>query len=124
MTTTNDISDLMTAQSKVTPMNVEKRSKEFAYFGSFRVTVRRDDFDEAMKAEHWPAGWSIREYYVSRDRREVERLQRANDNAPDNALVNDNDAMNAQLTDTQVVQTTVDKATEHADTSDTSVVTT
>ena len=59
LTTTEDISDLMIAQSKVIPMNVDKRSKEYAYFGSFRVTVRRDDFDEAMKAEHWPASWSI-----------------------------------------------------------------
>ena len=118
MTTTNDISDLMIAQSKVTPMNVEKRSKEFAYFGSFRVTVRRDDFDEAMKAEHWPAGWSIREYYVSRERREVERLQRANGNDSSNALVNINDPMNTQ----QVVQTNGDTATEHTDTSGTSVV--
>ena len=109
----------MIAQSKVTPMNVEKRSKEFAYFGSFRVTVRRDDFDEAMKAEHWPAGWSIREYYVSRERREVERLQRANGNDSSNALVNINDPMNTQ----QVVQTNGDTATEHTDTSGTSVVT-
>ena len=76
-TTEDDISDLMTVQSKVSPIKIEKRSKEFAYFGSFRVSVRRDDFEEATKAEHWPAGWSIREYYVSRQRKEVERLQRA-----------------------------------------------
>ena len=103
LTTKEDISDLMVAQSKVIPMNVEKRSKEYAYFGSFRVTVRRDDFDEAMKAEHWPAGWSIREYYVSRERREVERLQRAN------AVSTGTDSMNDQLvmsgsTDGQQVQ--------------------
>lgn len=91
LTTTEDISDLMIDQSKVTPMNVEKRSKEYAYFGSFRVTVRRDDFDEAMKAEKWPAGWSIREYYVSRERREVERLQRAS------AVTDGSDSMNSQL---------------------------
>ncbi len=91
LTTKEDISDLMAAQSKVIPMNVEKRSKDYAYFGSFRVTVRRDDFDEAMKAEHWPAGWSIREYYVSRERREVERLQRAN------AVSAGTDSMNEQL---------------------------
>ena len=91
LTTTEDISDLMIDQSKVTPMNVEKRSKEYAYFGSFRVTVRRDDFDQAMKAEHWPAGWSIREYYVSRERREVERLERAG------AMTDGNDHMNTQL---------------------------
>jgi hypothetical protein len=96
LTTAEDISDLMKAQSKVSPMNIEKRSKEYAYFGSFRVTVRRDDFDEAMKPEHWPAGWSIREYYVSRERREVERLQRAN--------ASSNDGMNSQLS--QVISVT------------------
>ena len=92
-TTANDISDLMTVQSKVVPITIEKRSKEFAYFGSFRVTVRRDDFEESMKAEHWPAGWSIREYFVSRQRREVERLER--EAAADGSTV---DRMNSQLT--------------------------
>ena len=92
LTTAEDISDLMKAQSKVSPMNIEKRSKEYAYFGSFRVTVRRDDFEEAMKPEHWPAGWSIREYYVSRERREVERLERL-----ERANASSTDGMNSQL---------------------------
>ena len=71
-TTGDDIKELLAETSKVAVLGIEKRSNEHAYFGSFRVTVNRTDFDEAVKAEHWPEGWSIREYFVSRARREEE----------------------------------------------------
>ena len=71
-TTTEDIKDLIKETSKVATLAIEKRSNPHAYHGSFRVSVNRTDFDEAIKPDNWPAGWSIREYFVSRTRREQE----------------------------------------------------
>ena len=39
-----------------------------SYFGSFRVRVNREDFDAALQPQHWPAGWSVREYFVARQK--------------------------------------------------------
>ena len=65
-TTEDDIKDLISMTSKVTVTNVEKRSNEFAYYGSFRVTINRADFEKALDPVNWPAGWSVREYFHSR----------------------------------------------------------
>ena len=61
-----NIRDLITMTSKVQVLNVEKRSNEHAYYGSFRVTINRSDFDRALNPAHWPAGWSVREYFHAR----------------------------------------------------------
>ena len=63
-----DIKDLVMETSKVEVIEVEKRSREGSYFGSFRLRVNRGQFDTAMQPEHWPAGWSVREYFVARQR--------------------------------------------------------
>ena len=65
-TTEDDIKDLVTETSKVEIIEVEKRSRFGSYFGSFRVRVNREEFDTAMQPEHWPAGWSVREYFMAR----------------------------------------------------------
>ena len=51
-------------------ISVEKRSREFSYYGSFRVTISRQDFNKALKPEYWPEGWSVREYFHARKRPE------------------------------------------------------
>ena len=58
-TNEDDIKDLINETSKVEVLEVEKRSREGSYFGSFRVKVNREDFDKALQPEHWPAGWSV-----------------------------------------------------------------
>ena len=67
-TTEDDIKDLVTETSKVEIIEVEKRSRFGSYFGSFRVRVNREEFDTAMQPEHWPAGWSVREYFMARQK--------------------------------------------------------
>ena len=67
-TTEDDIKDLIGMTSKVTVINVEKRSNEFAYYGSFRVTINRAEFEKALDPINWPVGWSVREYFHSRKR--------------------------------------------------------
>ena len=51
-TTEEDIRDLVSETSKVEVLEVEKRSREGAYFGSFKIRVSRDQFDVAMQPEH------------------------------------------------------------------------
>ena len=67
-TTEDDIKDLVKETSGVEVLEVEKRSREGSYFGSFRLRVNREQFETAMQPEHWPAGWSVREYFVARQR--------------------------------------------------------
>ena len=59
--------------SKVEVLEVEKRSREYAYFGSFRVRVNRDEFEKALAPECWPSGWSVREYFVARKKPEADQ---------------------------------------------------
>ena len=33
-------------------------------------SVRRNEFEEATKPEYWPDGWSIREYFRPRPKRD------------------------------------------------------
>ena len=61
-----DIKDPVNETSKVDILEVEKRSKKGSYFGSFRIRINREDFEKATQPEHWPAGWSVREYFVGR----------------------------------------------------------
>ena len=68
-TTEDDIKELIKMTSKVQVLNVEKRSNEFAYYGSFRVTLNRADFDKALDPNHWPIGWSVREYFHARKKK-------------------------------------------------------
>ncbi len=67
-----DIRALIDETSKVNVLEVEKKNHVNAYYGSFRVSVRRNEFDEAMKPEYWPDGWSIREYFRPRAKRVTE----------------------------------------------------
>ena len=55
-TTEEDIKDLIGETSKVEVLQVERRSRDHAYFGSFRVSVNRDEFEKALAPEHWPSG--------------------------------------------------------------------
>ena len=70
-TTEEDIKDLVGETSKVEVLEVEKRSRMGSYFGSFRLKVNREDFEAAMQPEHWPAGWSVREYFVARQKQGI-----------------------------------------------------
>ena len=70
-TTEQDIRDLVSETSKVEVLEIEKRPREGAYFGSFRVRVNRDEFEKALSPECWPSGWSIREYFVARKKPEA-----------------------------------------------------
>jgi len=68
-TTVEDIKSVIEETSNVEILQIEKKSHEKAYYGSFRISVRRNDFEEATKPEHWPAGWSIREFFMPRAKR-------------------------------------------------------
>ena len=58
---------------EMTVINVEKRSREFAWFGSFRVTVERSDFAKCMEPGSWPQGWSVRTYFGGRKKPEDDK---------------------------------------------------
>ena len=77
-TTDEDIKDLIGETSKVEVLEIEKRSREGAYFGSFRVRVNRDEFEKALSPEHWPSGWSVREYFVARKKPDLQQNQNQN----------------------------------------------
>ena len=77
-TTELDIRDLIAETSNVEVIEVEKRSREGAYFGSFRVRVNRDEFERALAPEHWPSGWSVREYFVARKKSDSTESQNSN----------------------------------------------
>jgi hypothetical protein len=77
-TTDEDIRDLIGETSKVEVLEIEKRSREGAYFGSFRVRVNMDEFDKALSPEHWPSGWSVREYFVAKKNPDSQQNQNQN----------------------------------------------
>ena len=76
-TTTDDIKTLITETSKVNVLEVEQKNHAESYYASFRVSVRRNEYEEATKPEYWPDGWSIREYFRPRTKRNEN--QTAND---------------------------------------------
>ena len=65
-TSVDDIRAIVAETSNVDILEIEKKSHVNAYYGSFRVSVRRNDFVKAMLPENWPDGWSIREYFRPR----------------------------------------------------------
>ena len=65
-TSEDDIRAIVAETSNVDILEIEKKSHVNAYYGSFRVSVRRNDFTKAMLPENWPDGWSIREYFRPR----------------------------------------------------------
>ena len=81
-TTEDDIRDLISMTSKINVINVEKRSNEYAYYGSFRVTINRSDFEKALDPVNWPVGWSVREYFHSRKKNPESGGQAAGTPAP------------------------------------------
>ena len=68
-TSEDDINAIIEETSKVQVLRIEKKSHADAYYGSFRVSVRRNDYEKAMLPENWPDGWSIREYFQPRAKR-------------------------------------------------------
>ena len=72
-TSTEDIEALIAETSKVNVLQIEKKNHAEAYHGSFRVSVRHNEFVEAIKPEYWPDGWSIREYFRPRAKRDTEQ---------------------------------------------------
>ena len=68
----DDIKAIVQETSNVEVLEVEKKSHAEAYHGSFRVSVRRNDFEKAILPENWPAGWSVREYFHPRPKRHVQ----------------------------------------------------
>jgi hypothetical protein len=67
-----DINAIIQETSNVEVLEVEKKSHAEAYHGSFRVSVRRNDFEKAILPQNWPAGWSVREYFHPRPKRHVQ----------------------------------------------------
>jgi hypothetical protein len=65
-TSEDDIRAIVEETSNVDILEIEKKSHVNAYYGSFRVSVRRNDYAKAMLPENWPDGWSIREYFRPR----------------------------------------------------------
>ena len=57
----------MKEYNQIDVIRVEKRSRDHAYFGSFRVTINREDL-EKVKPESLPYGWDCRDYFVSKQK--------------------------------------------------------
>ena len=66
----DDIKYVLKETADITVINVEKSSREYSYYGSFRVTISRQDFSKALQPEYWPEGWSVREYFHARKKPE------------------------------------------------------
>jgi len=77
-----DIGAIIEETSKVEVLEIEKKSHIAAYHGSFRVSVRRNEFEKAMLPEHWPDGWSVHEYFQPRPNRQVESVDTSNGEKP------------------------------------------
>ena len=68
-------------------LEVERKTKEGANYGSFRIKVNRKDSDRCLKDESWPKGWRIRKFFRNykvkkvdngaRLKKEIEQLQAA-----------------------------------------------
>ena len=76
-TTTDDISDWIKETAGIDTIEVEKRSPDHSYHGSFRVKLHRQDFEKALKPEMWPCGWSVRQYFHARKKPENPPKQRS-----------------------------------------------
>ena len=44
-------------------MEVERKTKEGATYGSFRIKVNKKDLETCLKDESWPTGWRIRRFF-------------------------------------------------------------
>ena len=77
-TSDEDIEAIIAETSKVEVLRIEKKSHVDAYYGSFRVSVRRNDFEKAMLPENWPDGWSVREYFQPRAKRVLNQSSNIN----------------------------------------------
>ena len=82
-TSEDDIRAIVEETSNVDILEVEKKSHANAYYGSFRVSVRRNDYEKAMSPENWPDGWSIREYFRP-------RVAQVLVSSPDNSVASNN----------------------------------
>ena len=67
-----DVKEAAEKIAKVELLEVEKKTKEGATYGSFRIKVRKEDSWLVKNYESWPPGWRIRNFYrnykVNKDR--------------------------------------------------------
>lgn len=66
-TTEEDVMEAAKHFGAIHVKSVERRAQASSYHGSFRVMIDRNDFNKAMEASSWPCGWSVREYFMSRN---------------------------------------------------------
>ena len=53
----------MKCLGKIDPIEIEKKTKLEATYGSFRIKINKEDLESSMKDESWPKGWKIRRFY-------------------------------------------------------------
>ena len=62
-TSEKDVKEAAVKIAKVNLLEVEKKTKEGATYGSFRIKVRKEDSWLVKKDDSWPPGWKIRNFY-------------------------------------------------------------
>ena len=62
-TSVTDVREAAVKIAKVNLLEVEKKTKEGATYGSFRIKVRKEDSWLVKKNESWPPGWHVRNFF-------------------------------------------------------------
>ena len=89
-TTVGDVSEWIKETAGIDTIEVEKRSPDHSYHGSFRVKLNRQDFEKALKPEIWPCGWSVRQYFHARKKQENPPKQRSPAKTPSRQTTDSN----------------------------------
>ena len=62
-TVEEDVKEAAKNLAKVEILEVEKKTKEGATYGSFRIKVEREDFGKCVSEDSWPNGWKVRRFF-------------------------------------------------------------
>ena len=62
-TSIEDVKEAARNFAKIELIEVEKKTKEGATYGSFRIKVELQDYEKCVNEDSWPQGWKIRKFY-------------------------------------------------------------
>ena len=62
-TSTEDVKEAARNFAKIESIEIEKKTKEGATYGSFRIKVERQDYEKCINEDSWPQGWKIRKFF-------------------------------------------------------------
>ena len=64
-TSIEDVKEAARKFAKIETLEIEKKTKLGATYGSFRIKVERQDYEKCINGDSWPQGWKIRNFYRS-----------------------------------------------------------